>query len=321
MKQYDLIVVGTGSGMNFIDALVRKTPDIRIAVIDRDEPGGICLTRGCIPTKVLVHVADLVRLAGEMKAFGIDVELKGVDFRRVMERMREHIGGDIEMIGKGLSSSPNIDYYRDVATFTAPMTMKVGGEDITGKKIFLCTGSKPLVPDIAGLDAVPYHTSDTILGIDRLPKELVIVGGGYIAAEYGHFFSAMGSKVTVIGRNRQFLKGEEPEVSTLAVREMSRHMHIVTNHEVSKVERGLAGNYKVTATNRESGRSIAVPATEVLIASGRASNSDILDPSKGGIATDDRGWIVVDERMRTSQPGVWAFGDATGKHLFKHVAN
>ncbi|HID74128.1 MAG TPA: dihydrolipoyl dehydrogenase [Thermoplasmata archaeon] len=321
MKEYDLIIIGTGSAMNFVDMLIRDDPEIRIAVIDKDEPGGICLTRGCIPTKILVHPADLVRTIGDAGRFGIDVELRGVDFRGVMERMHSMIREDTEMIRAGLSASPNIDYYADIARFTSPYTLEVGGETIRGRRIFLCTGSRPLVPDIDGLDRVRYHTSDTILEIDHRPRELVIIGGGYIAAEFGHFFAAMGSKVTILGRNPQFLKMEEPEVSALAVREMSRYLRILTGHEVIRVERGLTGKIRVVARDLSTGREVAVPATDILVAVGRAPNTDLLRPERGGIETDERGWIVIDEHMRTSQPNVWAFGDATGRHLFKHVAN
>lgn len=318
MKEYYAIVVGTGSAMNFVSAL--PGGNLKIAVIDKDEPGGICLTRGCIPSKLLLYPAELVRAIGTAGKFGIDVEVKNVDFKKVMERMRSKISEEISMIREGLSKEPGIDYYHDVAEFVSPYMMKVGGENITSKMIFLCIGSKPMVPKVKGLENAGYLTSDTVLKMTELPKSIAVMGGGFIAAEYAHFFSAMGSKVTIVGRNPQFLPSEEPEVSMLAKKEMGKHMDIITNHKVIEVQ-STNGKKKLIAQDRSSGSKFEVVADEILVAAGRASNTDILHPERGGIKTDEKGWIVVNEYFETSQPDIWAFGDADGKYLFKHVAN
>jgi len=321
MKEYDFIVIGTGSGMEIASALLENNPKMRAAVIDKDEPGGICLTRGCIPSKILLYPAELVRTIERAKEFGISVELKNIDFQKVMQRMKTLIYEDINKIRQGLSRSKNIDYFTTAAEFVAPYTLKVGNEMIRSKMIFLCTGSKPSIPRIEDLEKVAYQTSDTILKMDHLPGSIAIIGGGYIAAEYGHFLAAMGSKVIIIGRNSQFIPEEEPEVSALAKRELQKHMTIITNHEVRRVH-SLAGSKKrVVAVDRENGREAEVTADEILIASGRGSNTDILHPERAGIKTDEKGWIAVNEYLETSQPNVWAFGDADGKFMFKHVAN
>jgi len=321
MKEYDLIVIGTGSAMNILDPILQENPQMKVAVIDKDEPGGICLTRGCIPSKILLYPAELVRTIEKASEFGIDADINKISFERVMERMRALIYSDINMIRQGLSSSKNIDYYHAVAEFVAPYTLSVGGDTITAKMIFLCTGSKPIIPPIEGLEKVGYHTSDTILKMNRLPESIAIIGGGYIAAEYGHFLSAMGSKVTIIGRNPQFLPEEEPEVSALAKRELGKYMTIITNHEVHQAEKALMGKKKLIAVNRENSEKTVITAEEILVAAGRGSNTNILHPEKGGIETDNRGWIVVNEYLETSQTNVWALGDANGKYPFKHKAN
>jgi mycothione reductase len=321
MREYDLIAIGSGSAMNIVSAVIQENPHMKIAVIDKDEPGGICLTRGCIPSKILLYPAELVRTVGRSGEFGVEVDIRKIDFEKVMERMRTLIGGDINMIRQGLSHSENVDYYPDVAEFVGPYTLKVGGETITSKMIFLCTGSKPIIPPIKGLEKVGYLTSDTILKMNRLPESIAIVGGGYIAAEYGHFFSAMGSKVTIIGRNPQFLKQEEPEVSALAKKELEKHMTILTNHEVREAEKTSMDKKRLVAVNRENGEKAVITADEILIATGRGPNTDVLHPERGGIETDKRGWITVNEYMETSQPNIWAFGDANGRQLFKHAAN
>jgi mycothione reductase len=321
VKVYDFIVIGTGSAMEIVNALIQDNPKVKAAIIDKDEPGGICLTRGCIPSKILLYSAELIRTIERAKNFGISVDIKSVDFQRVMERMRTLIYEDINNLRHGLSHSRNADYYNSVAEFVAPYTLKVGDETITSKTIFLCSGSRPIIPAIAGLESVPYLTSDTVLKLDSLPKSLVIIGGGYIAAEYGHFFSAMGSVVIIIGRNPQFIPEEEPEVSALAKRELRKHMTVITNHEVRRVENTSSGKKKVIAVDRETGKETVIVADEILVASGRGSNADILHPEKAGIRTDEKGWIVVNEYLETSQPNVWALGDADGKYMFKHVAN
>lgn len=320
LKEYDLIAVGSGSAMNIVDAFIQQNPSMKVAVIDKDDPGGICLTRGCIPTKILVYPAELIRAIEKSRAFGIDVDIKKINFPLVMERMRTLIERDIEMIRSGLSHSTNLDYYPAAAEFVAAYTLKVANETIKSKMIFLCTGSKPLIPPIKGLEDIGYLTSDTILKISQLPKSVAIVGGGYIAAELGHFLSAMGSKVTIIGRNPQFLKQEEPEISALAKKEIQKHMTVFTNHEVQEAQKTSTGK-KLIAVNRENGQKLEVVAEEVLVAAGRVSNTDILHPERAGIQTDKRGWIVVNEYLETSQPNVWALGDANGKYLFKHVGN
>ena len=212
MKEYDLIVIGSGSAMNIVDPMIQEKPNTRIAVIDKDEPGGICLTRGCIPSKILVYPAELVRTVEEAAELGIDATVKKIDFPAIMERMRSLIGKDIEQIREGLSASENIDYYAAPAEFIAPYSLKVKGDSVHAPMIFLCIGSKITIPPIKGLDNLNYHTSDTVLKLKQLPESIAIVGGGYIAAEYGHFFSSMGSKVTIIGRNPQFLPTEEHDV-------------------------------------------------------------------------------------------------------------
>jgi dihydrolipoamide dehydrogenase len=321
MKEYDLIAIGTGSAMNFMENILQMDPDVKVAVIDKDDPGGICLTRGCIPTKILVYPAELVRMLESAKKVGIDVDIKDIDFQGIMNRMASKIKEEVDQIREALSQSPNIDYYQDLAEFVGPYRLKVGEETIKSDLIFLCTGSRPLIPDIKGLDEVGYYTSDTILAIRKVPSSIAILGGGYIAAEYGHFFSAMGSEVTIIGRNLQFLPQEEPEVSQIAEGEMSRHMRILTNHEVKEVAASASGKKEILAKEGEQGKERKISSDEVLVAVGRASNSDILHPEKSGIETDRNGWIKVNEYLETSARNIWALGDATGNHPFKHVAN
>ena len=321
MKHYDCIAIGTGSAMNIVEALLNSNPEARVAVIDKDDPGGICLTRACIPSKLLIYPAELVRSVEEAAKHGIQAEITEVDFLAVMDRMRNTIDRDIRSIEKSLQEAEAVDYFRDTAEFIEPHTLRVGQETIRGDMILLCTGSRPAIPNIRGLDQVDYLTSDTLLGLKELPKSLIILGGGYIAAEYGHFFSAMGSRVTILGRNPRFLPEEEPEISVAAKQKMSGMMDVLTGHEVMQVESEDRQQIRVRARQRRTGQEREFTAEALLLAAGRASNADLIRPDRGGIETDEHGWIRVDDRLETSSKNVWAFGDATGRHLFKHVAN
>ena len=321
MKEYDLIVIGTGTGMELANAFLQENSAAKIVVIDKDEPGGICLTRGCIPSKLLLYPADVVRTIERAEKFGIKAEIKKIDTSFVLERMRTSIKRDIEAIRNGLTKTPNIEYFHEAAEFIAPYTVKVGDQTISAKMIFLSIGSRPVIPKIEGLEKVGYLTSDTILSVLKLPSSIGIIGGGYIGAEYGHFLSAMGCKVTIIGSNPRIIPEEEPEISRLAKREMEKHILIHTGYQVKRVEKTLNGKKRITGINPETQKEVKVEVDEILVAVGRRANTDILHPERAGIKINDRGFIVVNEYMESSQPNIWVVGDANGIYMFKHVAN
>ena len=317
MKHYDIIAIGTGSAMNIVSTLLESGHDIKVAVIEKDDVGGICLTRGCIPSKMLLYPAELIKKIHEAKKFGIDAEIKAIDFKKIMNRMRSNTRHEIEMIEHGLKSSPNIDLYHTTGEFIDDYTMKVGDEIIKGDKILLCSGSRPLVPKIDGLENAGYITSNELLLLNELPDSIAIIGGGYIAMEYGFFLAMMGAKVTIIEMLPRIIYGEEPEISELLQKEMSEIMDIKTGYKVIKVEKGARKKIIAQGSNKK----IEVEADEILVAAGRKSNSDLLKPEKTGVKTDEHGWIIVNEYLETTKPNIWACGDAIGRHMFKHVAN
>ena len=320
MKEYDIIAIGTGSAMNLISPILDQFPDIRVAVVESGPVGGICLTRGCIPSKMILYPAEIIETIKRAERFGITATIENIDFDKIMSSMRHTIGEDSQMITRGLEGSPNIDFYHTTGEFIGDYTLKVGEEQIQGKTILICSGSRPLIPPITGLKETGYLTSTSFLKMRERPASMAIIGGGYIAAEYGHFMASMGSEVTIVGRNQQFVPQEEPEVSQLLMERLSERMTIHNGVEVKAVER--AGDLKrIRGIRTGTGEEVVVDAEEILVASGRASYSNVLKPEKSGVKTDARGWIKVNAKMQTSKPDIWAFGDAIGKHLFKHVAN
>src|SRR5207249_11764788 len=306
MKQYDLITIGTGSAMNIVDAMIQENPNIRVAVIDKDEPGGICLTRGCIPSKIMVYPAELVRTMEDADALGIEADVRGVSYEKIMKRMRLIIDRDIDAIEEGLTCSEIIAYFHAVAEFVSTYTLRVEGKTIRGKMIFLGGGSRAIVPPIKGLDKVRYHTSDSIIRMElrKRPESIAIIGGGYIAAEFGHFCSAVGSKVTIIGRNPQFLPEEEPEISALAKRELGRHIQILTGHEVREVEAIPPGSKRLHVVERQTGRTKTLDAQAVMVAAGRGPETDLRHPARGGVQLRNDSWIETDEYLATGQPNI-----------------
>ncbi|MFQ5832572.1 MAG: dihydrolipoyl dehydrogenase [Candidatus Thorarchaeota archaeon] len=318
MKKYDLIVIGSGAGLNLASPAFES--GMEVAIVENGPMGGTCLNRGCIPTKILTYVADMIVQTQHSETLNLSAKVESVDFAALMQRMRNHVGTDARNIGQAINATRGYDWYHTTGEFTGNYTMKVDDETIKGEHIFIAAGSRPLIPKIKGLDKVDFMTNKEALELTELPESMIILGGGYIAAEFGHFFSAVGSDVTIIGRNPYLVKNEDHDVSELLKRELSKRMKVLTNHEGVAVSESK-GKKVVIARNRDTGAEKEFTADSLLIAAGRRSNADLFKPEKTGVKTDDRGYVLVDEYFRTSKPRIWAFGDAIGRYLFRHVAN
>ena len=318
MKEYDVIVIGSGSGMSIVSGALNH--GLTVALVDKGPLGGTCLNVGCIPSKMLIYPADRIVEIQEAKKLGISAEIKDIDFSSIMERMRGIVDDGVSHMREGLKHVENLDYYETEGHFVEDYTIEVNGEKIKGEKIFIVSGARPLIPPIKGINEVDYLTNETVLQLKERPESMVIIGGGYIACEFGHFFAAMGTKVTIVQRNVRLVKNEEPEISELLKKEMSKRMEIHTNTEVvevKKTENGitLVGRDKTTGEEKE------FTAKKILVASGRKSNADLLKVENIGVETDKRGYIIVNEYFETSKTNIWACGDAIGKYMFKHTAN
>jgi len=318
MKEYDILVIGSGSGS--IISQQALAHGFKVALVDKGPLGGTCLNVGCIPSKLLIFPADRVREIQEAEGLGIQAEIRNIDFRAIMERMKSTIGESQKHIKESIHTIPDLDFYEDTGHFVDDYTMEVSGERIKGHKIYIVSGARPLIPPIKGIENVDYLTNETLLELRERPESLIIIGGGYIAAEFAHFFSAMGTKVTILQRAERLVKEEEPEISGLLKKKMEERMDIFTDSEVLEaVKEGE--RVKVVAQCRTSSERTEFVAEKILIAAGRESNADLLKVENSGIETDEKNYIKVNDYFETSKQNIWALGDAIGKAMFKHSAN
>ncbi len=318
MKEYDIIAFGTGSSMNIVSSLLRD-PKIKVAVIENEKAGGICLTRGCIPSKMLLYPAEIMHTIRRAREFFIDAKAKPAP-DAILRRVQKEVDEESKMIEKSLKSHPKIDYYPVTGKFVEDYTIDVGGKEIYGETILLCNGSRPFIPPLENIDDVGYITNrEFFYSLKHVPKSIAIIGGGYVALELGYFMAMMGSEVHIIEMLPEIIMTEEPEIRRLVYKELSQFMHFHLHHTAKELRRSM-GKKIVVAENKD-GETVEIKADEVMIATGRAPWNRETQVEKTGVKVDERGWVITDEFMRTSKEGIWACGDTNGKHMFKHVAN
>lgn len=318
MKEFDVIVIGSGCGMNVVNAALDL--GAKVALIDKGPLGGTCPNFGCIPSKLLIFPADRVSEIQESKKLGITAGIDNVDFKFIMERMRRFVSGELNRMRKELSYVEELNFYEGEGRFVDENVLEVNGEKVRGKKIFIASGSRPARPPIKGLDAVDYLTNESLLQLEQRPNSLIIIGGGYIAVEYGHFFSAMGTKVTILEMSDRLLTSEEPEISELVRAALGQQMNVKTGLHVEEIKK--QGNDTVAiARFLKSGEKQEFKAERLLLATGRVSNADRLEVEKAGIETNGKGYIRTNEFLETTRKNIYAIGDANGEQMFTHAAN
>ena len=316
MRHFDLLIIGAGSGNSVIGP---EHDDWDIAIAEHGLFGGTCLNVGCIPSKMFVYAAEVAELTAHSERLGIHTSFDGVDWPGV----RDRIFGRIDPIAEsGLDyrqDLANITVYTDTARFVGPRTVAVGDDTITADRVVVAVGARPAVPDVPGLAECGYHTSDTIMRLDTLPERLLVLGGGYIAAELGSVMGAFGSQVTFVLRGDTFLRREDEEIRERFTAAYSRRFDVRFNTRVLAARRD--GAAVVLEVQDGEGQRADLRAEELLVATGRIPNGDRLDVAAGGIATDGDGYVITDDQLRTTAEGVWALGDVTNPVQLKHVAN
>jgi mycothione reductase len=317
MDRFDLIVIGSGAGTHV--ASVASREGLKVALLDQGPVGGVCLNNGCIPSKMLMYPADVVRILQHARDVGVEATVIRIDFQKIMSRMHSVVEKNRMHLEKAIEGKENIKWYKDSAEFVGDHSLRVGDKILTAPKIVIATGARALIPPIQGLNVVGYLDNITLLNLERPPESLIIIGAGYVACKYGHFFSAMGTEVTILGRGPRILKNEDPEVCRIVTNVLNKFMKVLTNHEVIGVEL-KDGKKVVSAYNRIDNKIYKSQSDEILLAAGRRPNSDILKPETTGVEVDQHGWIKVNEHLETAKRDIWALGDAIGKHMFRHTA-
>ena len=312
-ERFDHVLVGTGQATGTLIAGLGD--DASIAVIEGGAIGGTCVNAGCTPTKTLVASARVAHLARHAGAHGVATGTVDVDFAAAMARMNEVRHGSRDGLTAYLTQKPNVTLLRGWARFTGPRTLRVGDRVVRGERVVLNVGARAAKPPIAGLDDVPWLDNARILDLDALPAHLVIIGGGYVALELGQVFRRFGSRVTVIEAGDRFLAREDEDVAAEVRRILeSEGLTIEVGTRVARVAPADDGVRVVLADGRH------VDGSHLLVAAGRRPNTDGLGLAAAGVATDERGDVIVDGATRTSADGVYAVGDVNGRGAFTHTS-
>jgi dihydrolipoamide dehydrogenase len=318
VKEYDIVVIGSGCGLSIVAKALER--NLRVALVAEKYLGGTCFNVGCVPSKTLIYTADRVLQIGEAEKFGIGASLSSIDFGAIMERTRGNIKRGVEFQREWVEHTGNLDFYEVRARFAGDYLLETAdGRQIKGGKIFIASGASPAIPPIDGLSDVGYLTNETLLALTERPESMVIIGGGYIAVEYGHFFAAMGTKVTIIEMGESLVANEEPEISRLLHERLSSRMSVMLSAALVKVSKN--GTLCTLRTRTRDGMEQELTAEKILVAAGRKSNAPSLTPEATGVELNEAGYVKVDEYLQTTKKNIWAVGDATGRQMFTHAAD
>ena len=314
-ESFDALVLGTGqSGPSLAAKLAGEGR--RIAIVEKAEFGGTCVNWGCIPTKTLVASARAAHVARRAADYGVDVGEVRVDMRRVHARMREVAGESNQGVEKWLLGTDGLTVVRGHARFTGPRTVRVGERELTAEQVFVDVGGRAVVPDaFAGIGAL---TNVEMLALQELPEHLIVVGGSYIGLEFGQMFRRFGSRVTVLEKGPRILGREDEDVARSVHEALAAEgVEIRTDADCLAGERrGDRVAVRLTCGGDEQW----VEGSHLLLAVGRRPNTDDLGAEAAGLDLDERGYVVVDDALRTSVDGVWAMGDCNGRGAFTHTS-
>jgi pyruvate/2-oxoglutarate dehydrogenase complex dihydrolipoamide dehydrogenase (E3) component len=317
---YDAIVIGAGQAGPFLAVRLAKAGK-RTALIEREHLGGTCVNDGCIPTKTLVASARTAHVARRAADYGVQVGgAVTVDMKAVKARKDRVVGESIESLTNWIAATANLTLVWGQARFTGPHAVEVNGATLTAPLIFLNVGGRPVLPQWDGIADVPVLTNTTMMALDSLPEHLIVAGGSYVGLEFAQMYRRFGARVTVVEYGDRLIAREDAEVSR-EVQAILEREGIAFHFSVqsAKVTHG-AGGQGVRIAFSAGGSAHELEGSHLLAAVGRKANTDDLGLDKAGIATDARGFIVVDDELRTNVTGVWALGDANGKGAFTHTS-
>jgi mycothione reductase len=317
VTHFDIAIIGTGSGNSVLDERYKGK---RVAICEQGTFGGTCLNVGCIPTKMLVYAAEIAQNAREASRFGVDAHIDGVRWPDIVSRVFGRID-PLALSGENYRrSSPNVTVF-DRPTRFSPVRNDGryslhtdGGDEFTAEQVVIAAGSRAVVPPAIAESDIEYHTSNTIMRIGELPEHLMIVGGGYVAAEFADIFSSLGSRVCLIIRGSAMLKNLDDEISMRYTDIAGKKWEIHSHREV------VGAQQNGSAITLHLGDGSVLHGDAVLVATGRIPNGDLLDAEQAGVKVVS-GRVLVDEYQRTTARGIFALGDVSSQYQLKHVAN
>ena len=315
MLQYDAIVIGSGQGGNPLAAALAKRGE-RVALIESNQLGGTCINTGCTPTKTMVASAQIAYYARNAARWGIRAGEVSVDMATVLKRKNERVLASRTGWEKSVNGDGEPKLYRERARFVGPKEIEAGGERLTGKRIFIDTGSTPTIPPIDGLDEVRYLTNESLMELQQVPSHLLVLGGGYVGLEFAQMFRRFGSEVTVCQGGPQILPREDDEIANTLQRVLEAEG--IKIHLNAKVTRARETSGKTTLTFDDGKQSVT--GSHLLVAVGRTPQTKDLDLGRAGVEIDKRGYVVVNDRLETTAPNVWAIGDVKGGPAFTHIS-
>lgn len=336
-EKFDLIVIGSGSGLDVANAAAQS--GLKVAIIEKGMMGGTCLNRGCIPSKLLIHSANVAEIIRHADTFGINVDNFSIDFEKIVKRVNNITDTDSEAIKNSYQKLDNPKLFSKECKFLADKKISFvnGGTTttITADKILIASGTTPKIPKIKGLQESGFITSDEALRLKQQPRILTFIGGGYITCELAHFYGSLGTEINIVQLGDKLIPNEDKDISQKFTEVFSRKYNVYLGYSVESVtkkkETEKNGNNKnrnsrseifhITAKNNTSGKDLELNSDQLLVAVGRIPNSYSLDIEKTGVKLDQKGFIIVDGYLETHVKGIFALGDVVGRYQFKHNAN
>jgi pyruvate/2-oxoglutarate dehydrogenase complex dihydrolipoamide dehydrogenase (E3) component len=317
MQNFDAIIVGAGQAGPALAGRLTKA-GWSVAFVERKLFGGTCVNTGCTPTKAMVASAHAAHLARRAADFGVRVPEVSIDIAAVIARREAIVAASRNGLEKSLRGNPKVTVFTGTASFESSKVLRVGEEQLTAKHIFLNVGGRAVVPDMPGVHDVPYLTNTSLLALDVLPKHLVIVGGSYIGIEFGQMYRRFGSEVTIIEKSSRLVPREDEDVSA-CVQSILEGEGITVRLDAECIELAPHALGIQARANCAEGEPV-ITGSHVLLAVGRTPNTQDLGLDRAGITTDKRGYIVVDDQLRTNVEGVYALGDCNGRGAFTHTS-
>jgi len=319
--KYDVIVIGSGQGGNPLARQLAGRGET-VALIESGPLGGTCVNTGCTPTKAMIASAQIAHYARNASRWGVRASSVGVDLPAILKRKDAIVEKSRSGWQKKIDQQENWRLYRGRARFVGPKQVCVDSETspeiLEGKRIFIDTGAAPAIPRISGLESIPYLTNVTLLDLRELPKCLLVLGGGYVGLEFGQMFRRFGGEVAIVQRAPRILPSEDEDVTAELQRALeSEGIEFHLNARATKVERD---DRNITLSIEGANGAAKLSGSHLLVATGRAPNTQDLDLDKAGVQINEKGYIVVNERLETTAPDIWALGDVTGGPAFTHIS-